>query len=287
MEAQLSGELFIVSTPIGNLGDITMRTKDVLTKVSVVLAEDTRVTGKLLHHLGIYTPMLSCHDFNEVKRFHVLENAARDNQSVALVSDAGTPLVSDPGYQMVRHAIELGMTVTPLPGPSAILAALVGSGLPCERFIFEGFLPEKAGDRRRRLDSLRAEPRTMVFYVAPSNLESTVADMSDIFGPRQACLARELTKLYEEFIRKPLPEILKHIQTNALRGEFVMVVGGADESVELKASKEVVEQRLRDLLDSGGRLKEITGVLAREVGWPSSELYKLGLAIKEAGSGEA
>lgn len=278
----MSGELFIVSTPIGNLGDISNRVKDALSRSSLVLAEDTRVSGKLLHHLRIRTPMMSCHDFNEGKRFSILEDAAAQNGTISLVSDAGTPLVSDPGYQLVRKAIELGLKVTPIPGPSALLAALVGSGLPCERFIFEAFLPEKVSERKRRLESLRHESRTVVFYIAPSNLLSILKEVQEICGDRMACLARELTKLHEEFLRMNLSQLRSYVEKHELRGEFVLVLAGAPEGQEKRSSPEDVERRLRDLLASGGRLKEIAGVLAPEVGWSSSELYKLGLAIKEA-----
>lgn len=282
----MSGRLLIVSTPIGNLGDITPRVKDALAESAIVLAEDTRVTQKLLFHLQLKTPLLSCHEHNEERRVSVLQQAAQQDQTISLVSDAGTPLVSDPGYQIVRKAIELGMQVVPIPGPSAALAALVGSGLPSDRFTFEGFLPDKGGERRKRLEKCKSDDRTMIFYVAPSNLPTVLKEMQDIFGDRQACLARELTKLYEEFLRGTLSELTTHLEKHGTRGEYVLVVAGA-ESEQQRLSEEVVTSRLAELLERGGKLKEVAAVLAKETGWASSEIYKLGLSIKEGRESQA
>jgi 16S rRNA (cytidine1402-2'-O)-methyltransferase len=276
----------IVSTPIGNLGDISPRLKEALEQSQIVLAEDTRVSQKLLFHLGIKTPLVSCHEHNEQQRFSIIEEAARQNQTVALISDAGTPLVSDPGFQLVRKAIELNMVVTPIPGASAPLAALVGSGLPCDRFSFEGFLPDKAGDRQKRLDKIRDDDRTTIFFVAPSNLAAVLAEMQTVFGDRNACLARELTKLYEEFIRGQLSQLRQHIEKYGTRGEYVLVVAGAT-SAAAKSLETDVRQRLAELLAAGGKLKESASILARETGWSSSEIYKLGLSIKESLDAEA
>jgi 16S rRNA (cytidine1402-2'-O)-methyltransferase len=276
----LSGRLLVVSTPIGNLGDISPRVKDALTQSAFVLAEDTRISQKLMFHLGAKAPLLSCHEHNESKRLSLLEEAARNDQTIALISDAGTPLVSDPGFQLVRKAIELGMTVVPVPGPSAALAALVGSGLPSDRFTFEGFLPDKGGERRKRLEKCRDDDRTLIFFMAPSNLAAVLADMEESFGDRPACLARELTKMYEEFIRGTLSELKQHIEKNGTRGEYVLVVGGA-QAQSRRLSAEEVRGRLEELLASGAKLKEVAALLARETGWSSSQIYKLGLDIKE------
>lgn len=277
----MSGTLFIVSTPIGNLSDISPRVKQALSDSTLILAEDTRVSIKLLHHLGLKTPMLSCHEFNESKRLDVLNEHADADHSIALMSDAGTPLVSDPGFQIVRKAIELGMRVVPIPGPSAALAALVGSGLPSDRFAFEGFLPDKAGDRQKRLAQVAADERTLIFFVAPNNLPNVLGDFISAFGERPACLARELTKLHEEFIRGTLSQLLAHVKTEPIRGEYVLVVGGATKEVAGKASEEEVLEKLAGLLERGAKLKEAAGLLAKETGWPSSEVYKLGLKLKE------
>lgn len=169
--------LYLVGTPIGNLGDISQRVRDVLTESDIVLAEDTRVSSNLLRHLNLKKQLLSCHDFNEAHRSEELEKWHIQNMKVALVSDAGMPLVSDPGYKIVQRAIDLGMKVCPIAGPSSALLALVGSGLPCDRFSFEGFLPDKTGERKRRLQKIRDDDRTLIFFVAPSSLVSTLRDI--------------------------------------------------------------------------------------------------------------
>jgi 16S rRNA (cytidine1402-2'-O)-methyltransferase len=272
--------LLIVSTPIGNLGDMSPRLKEAIEQSQIVLAEDTRVSQKLLFHLGIKKPLTSCHEHNEQERLAIIVDAARKNETVALLSDAGTPLVSDPGFQLVRKAIELGMTITPVPGASAVLTALVGSGLACDRFSFEGFLPDKAGDRKKRLDKIKDDDRTLIFFLAPSNLTTILAQMRDIFGDRNACLARELTKLHEEFIRGNISQLLEHIASNGTRGEYVLVVAGASVASS-KSSEADVQERLAQLLAAGAKLKEAASLLARETGWASSDIYKLGLSLKE------
>lgn len=278
----MSGKLFIVSTPIGNLGDISPRVKHALSESAVVLAEDTRVSVKLLHHMGLKTPLLSCHEFNESRRAEVLQEHAMAGNSVALVSDAGTPLVSDPGYQIVRKAIELGMTIVPIPGPSAPLAALVGSGLPSDRFSFEGFLPDKSGDRDKRLRKLASDDRTLIFFAPPNNIASVLKALQEHFGERQACLARELTKKFEEFIRGSLSELIEHVEAHPIRGEYVIVVGGAvDDSASARATEDDVKVRLQSLLAGGARLKDAASILAKESNWASSEIYKLGLSLKD------
>ena len=276
----MSGKLFIISTPIGNLKDMSLRAKESLACVDLILAEDTRVSIKLLHHLGIKTPMVSCHDFNEAKRVSCLVEASEQDKSLALVCDAGTPLVSDPGYQIVRRAIELGLTLIPIPGPSALLAALVASGLPCDRFSFEGFLPDKKGERAARLESLAADQRTLVFYMAPSKLATVLSDIEEHLGPRKACLARELTKLHEEFLRGPLSYIKSVVDTRELKGEFVLVVEGAISTERPRLSAQDAGQKLKEMLDQGARLKDAASILTKETGWTSSQLYKLGLSLK-------
>ncbi len=269
--------LFIVSTPIGNLGDITWRAKEVLTEVQVILAEDTRVSAKLMHHLGLHKRLISCHDHNEHERAKLLEGLVAEGGDIALISDAGTPLLSDPGFGIVGRAIALGIQVVPVPGPSAALAALVVSGLDASRFTFEGFLPDRAGPCQKRLDSLRQEERTMIFYVAPHDASQTVDRLAQTFGPdRLACLAREITKFYEEFIRGSLSEILSAIADRHLKGECVLVVGGA-QGTKGPVSSEVVGQRLAELLQEGARLRDAAKLLAPETGWSASEIYKLGL----------
>ena len=273
----------MVATPIGNLSDISVRVKQSLTDAQLILAEDTRVSIKLLNHLGLKRTMISCHDFNEAKRFSVLEEAHQKGENVALISDAGTPLVSDPGYLIVQKAIEIGMQIVPIPGPSAALAALVGSGLPSDRFSFEGFLPEKKGDRDKRLAPLRTDERTLIFFVAPNNLKGMLKEILAVLGDRPACLARELTKVHEEFWRGDVSDLLRRAETSEIRGEFVLVVAGAQAGAAHKASEEEAKSRLQNLIGGGARLKDAASVLARETGWTSSELYKLGLTLREGG----
>ncbi len=274
--------LYLVGTPIGNLGDISARVREVLGSCDIILAEDTRVSGNLMRHLQIRKPLLSCHDFNEEQRSGELESWLSAGKKIVLVSDAGMPLVSDPGYKLVRRAIELGITICPIAGPSAALMALIASGLPCERFAFEGFLPGKSGERVRRLRKIRDDDRTLIFFVAPSDLQPAIVDMLDVFGDRRGCLAREITKIYEEFIRDQLSGILNTCQTRQLRGEFVLVVQGSS-GERAEVTEEEMSRRLKELLEAGGRLKDISALLAAESGWPSSRIYKLGLAEQEAG----
>lgn len=222
----LAAGLYIVATPIGNARDITLRALDVLTDCDVIAAEDTRVTAKLLAIHGIQRPLLSYNDHNgERERPKILARLAR-GERVALVSDAGTPLISDPGFKLVREAASAGMTVTAIPGPSATLAGLAVSGLPTDRFLFAGFLPPKRGERHSRLGALKAVPATLVFFEAPQRLAETLSDMSEVFGDRPVAVARELTKLHEEIARghlAALAEIYKPRQ--APKGEITIVVG--------------------------------------------------------------
>ena len=219
--------LTLVPTPIGNLDDITLRAIQVLGTVDTVVAEDTRVTGRLLQHLGISKPLVSCHGNNEHRMVEQLVQRLLHGERMALVSDAGTPAISDPGFLLVRAALREGVAVECLPGPTAFVPALVVSGLPCERFVFEGFLPVKKG-RRTRLGVLAREPRTIVLYESPHRLLRTLQELADGFGAdRPASVSRELSKLHEETVRGTLAELTAHFTTHAPRGEFVLVVGGA------------------------------------------------------------
>ncbi len=254
---------------------MSTRTKDALATAELVLAEDTRVTIKLLNHLNVKKKMLSCHEFNEQQRAALLEEISARDGTVSLVSDAGTPLVSDPGYEIVQKAIQLNMNVIPIPGPSAFLLALTGAGLPCDRFVFEGFLPDKAGERKKRLESLQSEERTMAFYIAPHDLSSRVGEMIEAFGDRKACLARELTKLHEEFIRSTLCGLQQYLVQHSVRGECVLIVGGA--SRQDKPDRDYVWRALCALLDKGEHLKDAAALIAADTGWSKSALYKLGI----------
>lgn len=226
MDTVSSPHLYLVPTPIGNLKDITLRAIEVLKSVDVILAEDTRTTGKLLKHLEIKRSLQSYHIFNEHKTIEGLLERLRNGEQMALVSDAGTPAISDPGFLLVRAVREAGMTVNCLPGPTAFVPALVNSGLPADRFIFEGFLPHKKG-RKTRIEGLVGETRTMIFYESPHRLMKTLTQFSEAFGEdRMACVSRELTKIYEENVRGTLRELIMYYQENPAKGEIVLTVAG-------------------------------------------------------------
>lgn len=220
-----SATLYLVSTPIGNLEDITLRALRILREVRWVACEDTRHTAVLLHHHGIQARLTSYHEHNERVRAPELVAALERGESGALITDAGTPLVSDPGFRLVADCIARGIRIVPLPGASAVLAALAASGLPCEEFLFAGFLPARRAERRRALERLRAEPRTIVLFEAPHRLAASLADAAKILGPRQASVARELTKIYEEFRRGTLADLAAHFSATAVRGEITLVIG--------------------------------------------------------------
>lgn len=224
-----NASLVLVPTPIGNLDDITLRAQKVLADVDAVIAEDTRVSGRLLQHLGIARPLIGFHAHNEHRMVEQLVRRMADGERFALVSDAGTPAISDPGFLLVRAALAAGVTVECLPGPTAFVPALVNSGLPCDRFTFEGFLPVKKG-RRTRLEELRHEARTMVLYESPHRVLRTLQDLEEVFGgERKASVSRELSKLYEETLHGTLAELASHFAAKEPRGEFVIVVAGAPE----------------------------------------------------------
>ncbi len=218
--------LYLVPTPIGNLKDITLRALEVLKSADVILAEDTRTSGILLKHLEISRPLQSYHIFNEHKAVQKLVDRMKKGEVFALISDAGTPAISDPGFLLVREVLAAGLDVQCLPGPTAFVPALVNSGLPNDRFIFEGFLPHKKG-RKTRIESLLEETRTMIFYESTHRLMKTLEQFSEAFGPdRQACVSRELTKLHEENVRGTLAELVVYYQTHPTKGEIVLVLAG-------------------------------------------------------------
>lgn len=219
--------LYVVSTPIGNLEDITLRALNVLREVDLVAAEDTRHTGLLLKHYGIEKRLESYHDFNKERKAPVLIRELKSGRSVAVTSDAGTPGISDPCYLLVKLAIQENIRVVPIPGASAFLSALVVSGLPTDRFAFEGFLPAKSGKRRKRLEELQQEKRTLIFYESPHRLLKTLEDLSEIFEERRIVVARELTKKFEEIKRGTSSEIREYFEKSKVRGELVVVVEGA------------------------------------------------------------
>lgn len=226
----MMGILYLVPTPVGNFEDITMRALRILREADLILAEDTRTSGNLLRHFDIKNAMLSYHKFNEHQTVESVVNRLRGGETVAVVSDAGTPGISDPGFLVAREAIRAGIEVITLPGATAMVPALVSSGLPCDRFCFEGFLPQKKG-RQSRLKALATESRTMVFYESPHRVVKALAQMIEVFGAeRPVSVCREISKIHEESVRGTLAEALEHFQTNEPRGEFVIVVGGYEES---------------------------------------------------------
>ncbi len=219
------GKLYIVSTPIGNLGDFTFRAVDVLKSVQLIAAEDTRVSGVLLKHYEISKPMLPYHDHNKEQATPGLLRKMENGDDIALISDAGTPLISDPGFYLVRAAIEHKIEIVPIPGASAMLAGLVAAGLPSDRFTFEGFLPRKKG-RQTRFKVLAEDPRTIIIYESPHRVSRTLKDIGEYMGDRQLVIGREITKKFEEFIRGTVSEIREQLDTRSIKGEVVIMIGG-------------------------------------------------------------
>ncbi len=225
------GTLYLVPTPVGNLEDITFRALRILKEADLILAEDTRTSGILLKHFEIRNAMLSYHKFNEHQTVDRVVERLRAGETVAVISDAGTPGISDPGFLVAREAIRAGIEVVTLPGATAFVPALVSSGLPCDRFCFEGFLPQKKG-RQTRLEALREETRTMIFYESPHRVVKALQQFIEVFGPeRPVSVCREISKVHEESVRGTLQEALQHFQEHEPRGEFVIVVGGKDNSI--------------------------------------------------------
>jgi 16S rRNA (cytidine1402-2'-O)-methyltransferase len=270
-----TGCLYLVATPIGNLEDITLRAIRILKEADIIACEDTRQTQKLLQHYGIRKEMVSYHEHNELTRSPELAIELEQGAKIALVSDAGTPGISDPGHRLVTLCLRHHIPVVPIPGPSALVAALAASGLPTEEFLFIGFLPPRAGARRKALDALKAESRTLIFYEAPHRVVETLADATEILGPRPAVIAREVTKIHEEFLRGPLAELLESARKRAPRGEITLLIGPGDpraQKVELSVSlKERVEQlEAEGGIDRKAALKQA----ARERGLGKREAYK-------------
>jgi 16S rRNA (cytidine1402-2'-O)-methyltransferase len=274
-----AGTLYVVATPIGNLEDLSHRARRVLAEVDVIACEDTRHTRRLLTHYGITTPLVSYHEHNEVPRAAELLQRLRRGEDVALVSDAGTPAVSDPGYTLIREAGAGGVPVVPIPGPSAVMAALTASGLPPDRFVFVGFLPRKSGERRRALEEVAAVPWTLVMFEAPHRVTAVLHDMREVLGDRRIALARELTKKFEDVFRGTVSEALSHLRVHTPRGEFTIVVEGA--AKERKEGKADAPARMRALLAGGTAPTVAVADLMRTAGLSRREAYRLMLEIQE------
>lgn len=274
------GSLYLVATPIGNLEDITARALRILRQVRLVAAEDTRQTRLLLAHYGINTSLTSYHEHNKIAKLPALLKAL-DEGDVALVSDAGTPLLNDPGVELVRAALDAGHAVTPIPGPSAPLAALVASGLPVEAFLYLGYLPRKAAARRRSLAEVAGYPYTLVFLETPHRLRAALEDISAVLGDRQIAVARELTKLHEEIFRGPVSAAQERFSREAPRGEITLVVAG-----ELPSADPWPESRLmaalEDALDRDEAPARIARQIAERSGWPRRQVYRRFMQLRDA-----
>lgn len=270
------GQLVLVATPIGNLEDLSPRAARTLTEADLVACEDTRRTGRLLAHIGADVPLLAVHDHNEARRAGQICDLVAAGRTVALVSDAGTPGVSDPGYDVVALAVARGLDVTAVPGPSAVVHALVISGLPTDRFAFEGFLPRKAGPRRARLQGLAADDRTLVFYVAPHRAGHDLAAMAEAFGPdRPAVLTRELTKRFEEAVRGTLGVLAERFTATAPRGEVTVVVGGAlaGSAAEVAWTDEALRAEVEAQVALGESRRDAIRTVVDRTGLPKGRVY--------------
>lgn len=278
------GTLFLVSTPIGNLEDITLRALRVLKEVDLIACEDTRRTRILLSHYGIKTAFTSLYDEIERKKGVALVEAILDGKSLAYVSDAGTPLISDPGYHLVRSAIEAGIPVVPVPGPSAAITALSVSGMPSDRFAFFGFLPEKAGRRRSFLQKLKTLSMTLVFYESPRRLIDSLKDIRDILGDRDIAVTRELTKVYEEVLRGRVEELIGNLETQGVKGEITLLVRGASEKSE--AGDREIEALFREIERQGEfSTRDLAERIAEELDLPRKRVYEVVLKMRSGKQG--
>lgn len=265
--------LYIVPTPIGNLEDITLRALRILREVSLIAAEDTRTTSVLLRHYDILTSLVSYHEHNKLARLDAIFDALATGD-VALVSDAGTPGISDPGYELIRTAIERGVKIEPLPGANAVLPALVGSGLPVDQFVYLGFLPKKASALSQTFADLAEEPRTVVAYESPHRLLESLKALRDALGERPVCVARELSKLYEEFQRGTVSEVIAHFEATPPRGEITLVIGGAESVVW---DERRVRAALAERVNAGQSLSQAAKQVALDSGWHKRDVYALGI----------
>ena len=265
--------LYLVGTPIGNLEDMTLRAIRILGEVSLIAAEDTRKTGRLLSHYNIDTPMLSYHDYSSPKRIATLIDRVTEGD-VALVSDAGMPGLSDPGFRLVRAAIEAGIRIIPIPGPSAVITSLVASGLPTDRFLYLGYLPRRKTARRKAVEEVKNLVFTLVIYEAPHRLLDLLTDLRQVLGDRHVCIGRELTKYHEEIWRGSLSQAEDYFGQNKIRGEFTLVVSGSDAKKD-RWEESRVRSTLRSKMDQGLSRKQAAAAITTESGWRKREIYDL------------
>jgi 16S rRNA (cytidine1402-2'-O)-methyltransferase len=273
----MAGLLYIVATPIGNLEDISLRALRILKEVDLIAAEDTRHTHHLLSHYGIETALTSYHEHNERRKTQVLIERLRRGANIALVTDAGTPVISDPGYRLVTAAIDAAIKVTPIPGASAVMAVVAASGLPPDRFGFEGFLPSSKKERRARLLALKDDTRTLVFYEAPHRIKESLSDLGEILGDRDVVVAREVTKLHEEFRRGSASELAAQLGNQEVRGEITLAVSGSSGAAAV--SQATLESEIRRLRGAGMHVKAIAGSLAQQYGCSKKSVYRLALEL--------
>jgi 16S rRNA (cytidine1402-2'-O)-methyltransferase len=274
----MAGQLYLVATPIGNLGDISSRALETLRGVAFIACEDTRHSRVLLEHFGISRETVSLPAFAEGQRAGRILDRIEAGEDCALVTDAGSPGISDPGERLVAEALERGVKVVPVPGPTALVAALSASGLPTGRFHFLGFPPRKGPERRAMLEEVAQLSATLVLYESPRRLGETLADLQEAWGDRRACVARELTKLHEEFVRGTLSELAARYGTEEARGEVVVLVEGR--TGERRWSEEELRRALEEGLGRGEKLKALSTELARRAGWSGQDVYRLGLSLK-------
>jgi 16S rRNA (cytidine1402-2'-O)-methyltransferase len=277
----LASGLYLVATPIGNLADISLRALAVLARADLIAAEDTRHSRKLLTHFGISSALTPYHEHNAAKERPKLLSRIRAGAAVALISDAGTPLVSDPGYKLVREALDGGLLVTSIPGASAVMAALTSAGLPTDTFLFGGFLPVKSGARRKRLEELKPTPATLLLFETGSRLAKSLADMADVLGSREAALAKELTKLHETVTRGSLDQLAAEIGDAVLKGEFVVVIAPPP-SADAEASDEAVAAALQQAIAQMS-FRDAVRAVAERFGLKRARVYELGLALERKG----
>jgi len=271
----VEGTLYVVGSPIGNLEDITFRALRILKEVDFIAAEDTRHTQILLDRYGLKKPLISYHEHNEKTQSLRLIRLLHQGKNIALVSDAGTPTLSDPGFRLVREAVRERLRAVPIPGPSAVTACLSVSGLPTDRFVFEGFLPSKKKQRRERLRELSRERRTLILFEAPHRLRKSLLDLLEVFGDREVTMGREVTKMFEEFFHGRLKDLTDRLDREEIRGESTLLIGGLEGREELPPGE--LNREIKNLKRKGMRIKEIAEVLGEKYSYPKREIYQQAL----------
>jgi 16S rRNA (cytidine1402-2'-O)-methyltransferase len=285
-ENKYIGILYICGTPIGNLEDITLRALRILKEVNLIAAEDTRHTLKLLNHYQINTKITSYYEYNKFKKAPYLVEILKNGQDIALVSDAGMPGISDPGYVLINLALKNNIKIIPVPGVSALITALVVSGLPADKFVFEGFLPRKIKERKRCFKGIENEERTIIFYETPHRLKRALKDMLEIWGDRKVVIARELTKMYEEIIRGKLSQVLTEISTKEIKGEITLIVQGGNkkkenDSIDFLKDECIMQEYLKKLKNQGYSNKDIIKIAQEKLNTPKNLIYKKLLEMKK------